>query len=812
MLEMMKEVPLSIITATAGWGKTTALRSFFNARRLRCAWIALNSGSELVFWEKLCRGCAEFSKSGAAALAEISIPKSDVQAARVLDILSGDFAGDFYIVIDDYHLLAEDSPVHDLIRSIALNEPLGLHFVLISRSTPPLNAVELSAKGLAFVVTGRELAFTPDETEGFLVSRGLKLTKKTVFKIHCASSGWASAIFLMSVGIQNGLGASETTEIDRLINENFIAPLDEETQSMLISLSSLEVFTERQAVYVVRSEKVMDVIRRMAKYNALTAVDSQGQYNFHYLLQEYLAKRRTPAVFQEACRRAASWLIENGKTGEALHYWYKAGEYETILRALDRPIHPYRRFVGVFRVGGFFASMDNESMCVKYPFPYLHLIFFSLISGIGEHRALASRLLEIMEEHFKNAEAGHRDRILGECLVLRYIQSHSVGVRLNFLKAAKSLFGDEKSELLLKNDPFTFALPALLYSMFKMRGSLDKTVEYLQDRALEDVTDGLGHGKDRLALAEAAIERCAAGEAVKSAEQALLMARDSGQAFIAAAAAFVMIRAALYEGKSSEAMLWLEKIRGFPDELNAGFDDFNRASYADLTDAAEGYMYACLAMAERIPLPLKAAREHGGLMKNGYGFFSLIRARAALLMGRFGDAETICGNCFVELEREFCQLGMINAKITLSAAKYGLGDHMEAAKILSEAIMEAEADCVVMPFAENYSMIRPVLDDICEKRMTRSDFLVTVVKACRKNRAHCSASGLGHDIHLSTRELEALSLAAHGRTQREIAEAMGVQEVTAKKHLISSYKKLGASNRITAVKIAASKGLITSDF
>lgn len=808
LLEKIKQLPLMVITATPGWGKTTALRAFFASRRLRCLWVTLTSGDELLFWNRACRSYAEFSIEGAEALASVSFPKSDIQAAKVLDILRERAQGDLYVVIDDYHLFSDESAIHDFIHTVVLNEPAGIHLILASRTLPPINVTELTAKELAFVVTNSELAFTREETESFLVWRGLRLSENTAAKIYEASAGWASALFLMSAGIKNGLGVSDITEIGRLINENFIQPLDEQTQLMLVSLSSTDSFTESLAAYVTRSEEIIPVIKNMAKYHALTAVDSYGTYTFHTLLREHLAKRRSPALYREACRRSALWYKKSGDIEQCLLYLLRAGEIHALLEELNRPLHPYRRFVSEDLMGLFYTSLDDEALAIKYPFPYLHIIFLAIISGNGGIRRRALRLLDIMEEYYKKNAVFEQNRILGECRVLRYFRSRDVGTRISELEAAKEYFGEEKCELLFKNDPFTFSLPTLLYSMHKKRGALDATVCYLQYRALEEITDGLGHGKDRLALAEAAIERCHTEEAKRQAEQALLMASDAGQTAIAAAAAFVMIRAELCNGNINEAKEWFERIRAFPEEFNAGFDDFNRASYAELTRSAEGYMYACLGMADKIPCLLKTARENGGKMKNGYGFFSLIRARAALLMGHYGDAETICRNCADELKKEFCQLGLINTKITLAAAKFYLGEPAAAAENLSDALYEAKADGITMPFAENYRLIRPVLEEICEKQKAHTDFLASVIRACRMYHGASSPQSAALTAQLTARELEALSLAAQGKTQKETAEAMGVKTVTAKKHLISAYRKLGAVNKMTAVKSAVSLGII----
>ena len=135
-------------------------------------------------------------------------------------------------------------------------------------------------------------------------------------------------------------------------------------------------------------------------------------------------------------------------------------------------------------------------------------------------------------------------------------------------------------------------------------------------------------------------------------------------------------------------------------------------------------------------------------------------------------------------------------------------DRESASEILADAIKEAEADGVVLPFAENAKLIEAPLTDICAVRLTRSNFLLRIVGACRSYKSKLATRKVPGGAALSAREKEALRLAAAGRTHAEVAALMGVQAVTAKKHLISAYRKLGAANRISAVKAAESLGII----
>lgn len=63
---------------------------------------------------------------------------------------------------------------------------------------------------------------------------------------------------------------------------------------------------------------------------------------------------------------------------------------------------------------------------------------------------------------------------------------------------------------------------------------------------------------------------------------------------------------------------------------------------------------------------------------------------------------------------------------------------------------------------------------------------------------------------LSGREREVLTLAAAGRSNKQIARALGITERTVKFHMASVFGKLGTDNRAEAVAVAIRRGLVAS--
>jgi len=66
-------------------------------------------------------------------------------------------------------------------------------------------------------------------------------------------------------------------------------------------------------------------------------------------------------------------------------------------------------------------------------------------------------------------------------------------------------------------------------------------------------------------------------------------------------------------------------------------------------------------------------------------------------------------------------------------------------------------------------------------------------------------------MQVTPRELSALRLMSDGKSNKEIATALGITERTVKTHLGHLFEKLGVTSRTEAVKVATRRGLVRMD-
>ena len=181
--------------------------------------------------------------------------------------------------------------------------------------------------------------------------------------------------------------------------------------------------------------------------------------------------------------------------------------------------------------------------------------------------------------------------------------------------------------------------------------------------------------------------------------------------------------------------------------------------------------------------------------------------KTLLALGKYDELETRIEQ-FEAYFSVFCnRLGLIHNRIFEAIARcrlYGLED---GTAVLEAALDEAQADSLVLPFAENARHIMGMLKIIVQENPGNA-FFNHILMLCRKYES--AVMGLSHPVAtLSRREIKILSLAAVGLSRKEIATRLCIAEGTVKTHFKNIYQKLGVNSKIAAIKIARKRGYLS---
>jgi LuxR family maltose regulon positive regulatory protein len=227
---------LTLISAPAGFGKTTLLADWLAARPVQefsLAWLSLDhdDNRSQTFWTYVIAALRTVSPEvGATALALLQAaqppPIPTVLTTLVNDLAAG--AGDIVLVLDDYHVI--DGPeVQEGMAFLLDHLPPRLHLIIVTRADPALPLARLRARGELVEVRAADLRFTADEAAAYLNdAMGLHLTASEMDTLGGRTEGWIAALQLAALSLQGrpdvagfiaGFAGDDRYVVDYLVEE-----------------------------------------------------------------------------------------------------------------------------------------------------------------------------------------------------------------------------------------------------------------------------------------------------------------------------------------------------------------------------------------------------------------------------------------------------------------------------------------------------------------------------------------------------------------------------------------------------------------
>ena len=343
-LNVALEDEITLVSAPAGFGKTTLLTQWVQTIDRPNAWLSLDEhDNELpVFVQSLVASVQTafpdaFGATAALFKAPRILPPDQLAPLLINDL--ADVPHDVILVLDDYHLI-HNHEVHSLLELLVEHLPLQLHLVLICRSDPPLPVARWLAKGRLYELRGSDLRFMPEETEAFLTRMlGSEAAHETAGALNERTEGWAAALRLAALSLRDTSDrASFLEHLDnytaRSINSYLVGEIltqqTHEVQEFLEQTSILAQFCAELCAEVMGSdtshEQVQSTLDWLERSNLfLIPLDThQRWYRFHHLFQDLLQQRSQTHNSQEELatlhRRASAWYARHDLIEEAIRH------------------------------------------------------------------------------------------------------------------------------------------------------------------------------------------------------------------------------------------------------------------------------------------------------------------------------------------------------------------------------------------------------------------------------------------------------------------------------------------------------------
>ena len=338
------------IAAPAGSGKTTLVASYVQARELRAAWYRVDAtdADPASFFHYLGQAAAAARRTSSAAL-----PAFTAEYLAGLAVFARNWFRRFFerlrgvplLVLDDYHQLGADSPVHAALREGLAEVPSGMAVIVTSRAEPPPLLTRLRTLENFTLLDRDALRLGADETAAVARQRlgGAAPSEAALHALHERTQGWVAGLVLM---LERGGGEAPNATAppaDPLVFDYFAGELFAQTeprvQRFLLHTALLPRFTTASAARLAQQDDAGALLAELDRRNFFVARHARAghgdTWEYHPLFREFLCERGRSELGADELARlrsaAAGLLAAEGDAPASVALLREAGDWPQLV-------------------------------------------------------------------------------------------------------------------------------------------------------------------------------------------------------------------------------------------------------------------------------------------------------------------------------------------------------------------------------------------------------------------------------------------------------------------------------------------------
>ncbi|MHB8104135.1 MAG: tetratricopeptide repeat protein [Dehalococcoidales bacterium] len=346
---------LQVISAPAGYGKTTLLTDFAHNIDIPVCWYSINIEDEdpkLLLEGILASITSHFATFGQLTASQLAAT-DDIRkdATHLLTILTNeinDTIPDYLVfVLEDYHVIEHSEPTKAILNLLLEKIPENCHFIISSRTQIELPAIsKMILRNHVSILKMSHLSFTSDEAKCLATKCfGQNLTSEDANRLVYETGGWAISLMLHLNHIDVS-GLSKLPEITQdkvflyMTTEVFEKQLPEIQHFLLASSTIIDMDCElmEQLIPKVNYHKMMSYLARQNLF--LQCVDEKTRrYRYHQLFRDFLQEklRQDDSIQFKLLHFKAALLFEReGQLLEAVTHYQSARRYHAIIRLIRK--------------------------------------------------------------------------------------------------------------------------------------------------------------------------------------------------------------------------------------------------------------------------------------------------------------------------------------------------------------------------------------------------------------------------------------------------------------------------------------------
>ncbi|QGQ99146.1 helix-turn-helix transcriptional regulator [Paenibacillus psychroresistens] len=341
---------LTLISASAGFGKTSLVSEWVAACDRPIAWLSLDEGDNnairfLTHLVAALQTIAEnFGGSVVSALNSPQPPPIDTILTILLNEISS-LPYKFVLVLDDYHVIGA-KPIDDALIFLIEHLPPQKHLVIATRENPQLPLGRLRARGDLTELRAIDLRFTPGEASTFLNQvMALSISAEEITALESRTEGWIAGLQLAALSMQGredipafirAFAGDNRYIVDYLVEE-VLHSQPAPVRNFLLQTSILGQLHGPLCDAVTGQEDGnarLEVLER-GNFFVVPLDDRRNWYRYHHLFAEVLSahlREEQPDQVATLHRRASMWYEQHGSASDAIRH---ALATEDFTRAAD---------------------------------------------------------------------------------------------------------------------------------------------------------------------------------------------------------------------------------------------------------------------------------------------------------------------------------------------------------------------------------------------------------------------------------------------------------------------------------------------
>ena len=426
---------LTLVSAPAGFGKTTMIADWARRRGHHLAWLSLDDGDSdlgrfLTYLIAALRGLVP--GAGDAVLPMLEMPQPPPAEAALTPLINdlAAAASDVVLVLDDYHSI-DSKLVDEAVAFLVGRSPPRLHLIIASREDPPLPVARLRARAELNEVRATDLRFTAEESRRFLNDvRGLGLSAEDVASLESSTEGWIAGLQLAALSLEGQpdpialirtFSGSQRFVFDYLVEE-VLGRRPPETLRFLLLTSVLDrlcgPLCDAVTLDDTSGQEMLELLERSNLF--IVPLDAERRwYRYHHLFRDLLRQRlgqaEAPESVNELHARASQWHEDSGFDLEAFGHAAAGHDIARAVRLIRGHGLPLYTRGALAPIAAWLASLPPETLD---DWPELRVVQATVLLGGGQTAGI-TEMLDGAEATLATRDTPPGPALLGQIAALR---------------------------------------------------------------------------------------------------------------------------------------------------------------------------------------------------------------------------------------------------------------------------------------------------------------------------------------------------------------------------------------------------------